>query len=569
MAGPVRVLVSDDGSSDDTAQIAWAEFARFRHARGAVLSAPNGGQAAALNRGLAVTDAEIVVRIDADCVMGPDALAFSVPWFRDPRIGSVGAMEEPRTDDVTWFHRLRALETLFQFRFARLGQSLVDGIVVIPGTFTAFRRDPVILAGGFPVRMNGEDSDVTMQIGRLGYRVVIDPRIRSFEDVPRTIGEFVEQRTRWTRASFHVYARHVPLRSGFAGPRVWFWTVRRGFSWFSLPAGLWPRSSCSNSCSPIPATGRTSPRSSCCMPLAARFRWPSACRSPSSTGTGAACCGCRPGSPTRSCGGWPRLKPSSRFPRARFPGRRGGHRFGRTQTRADVLEVMKSTPQQGLCPCGAISAEPAGPSQVAEAMPLRDHDMVGSGVIALARPRQGHFDLGTGFHGDVWLDLDALFLRPSLLRPHVRWLADHLRGHRIDAVCGPMEGGAFLAQAIAGLLGTAFLPAHRAPAPPGQATAYRLPRVRGGIDGWRVAIADDAVNAGTAVQACSDRLRGDGAVPVAVAALLSLGPASATVAEAMSMPFYAADTVRSHAWPADECSLCARRVPLTDPSSLD
>src|SRR4029077_4847090 len=37
--GPVRVLVSDDGSTDDTAQIAWAEFARFRYARGAVLSA--------------------------------------------------------------------------------------------------------------------------------------------------------------------------------------------------------------------------------------------------------------------------------------------------------------------------------------------------------------------------------------------------------------------------------------------------------------------------------------------------------------------------------------------------
>ena len=236
--GPVRVLVSDDGSSDDTAQIARAEFADFMNARGWVLSAPNGGQAAALNRGLASTDAEVVVRIDADCVMGPDALVFSVPWFRDPRIGSVGAMEEPRTDVVTWFHRLRTLETLFQFRFARLGQSLVDGIVVIPGTFTAFRREPAAIAGGFPVGMNGEDSDLTMQIGRLGYRVVIDPRIRSYEDVPRGIGEFVEQRTRWARASFHVYARHVPLRSGSAGPRVWFWTVRRAFSWFSLQVGL-------------------------------------------------------------------------------------------------------------------------------------------------------------------------------------------------------------------------------------------------------------------------------------------------------------------------------------------
>jgi cellulose synthase/poly-beta-1,6-N-acetylglucosamine synthase-like glycosyltransferase len=236
--GPVQVVVSDDGSTDATAAIARAEFAVFAHARGRVLSGPNARQSAALNRGLAITHAEIVIRIDADCVMGPDALTYSVPWFRDPLIGCVGAMEEPRIDTITWFHRLRTLETLFQFRFARLGQSMVDGIVVIPGTFTAFRREPAMTAGGFPVGMNGEDSDLTMQIGRLGYRVVVDPRIRSYEDVPRNVGEFVEQRTRWARASFHVYARHVPLRSGLAGPRVWFWTVRRGFSWFSLQAGL-------------------------------------------------------------------------------------------------------------------------------------------------------------------------------------------------------------------------------------------------------------------------------------------------------------------------------------------
>lgn len=236
--GPVRLIVSDDGSTDGTADIARTEIARFRHATARILSAPNGGQAAALNRGLAATDAPIVVRIDADCVMGADALVYSVPWFRDPEVGSVGAMEEPWADTVTWFHRMRVLETAFQFRFARLGQSVVDGIVVVPGTFTAFRREPAVIAGGFPEGMNGEDCDLTMQIGRLGYRVAVDPRIRSYEDVPRSAGEFVEQRTRWARAGFHTFARHVPLRAGFAGPRVWFWTIRRGFSWFSLQAGM-------------------------------------------------------------------------------------------------------------------------------------------------------------------------------------------------------------------------------------------------------------------------------------------------------------------------------------------
>lgn len=236
--GPVHVVVSNDGSYDDTEAIAWAELRQYRHATGRVLTAANGGQAAALNRGLTVTSASIVIRIDADCVMGPDALVYSIPWFRDPEIGSVGAMEEPRTDSVTWFHRLRVLETVFQFRFARLGQSVVDGIVVIPGTFTAFRREPAILAGGFPQGMNGEDCDLTMQIGRLGYRTAVDPRIRSYEDVPRSAGEFVEQRTRWARAGFHAFARHEPLRAGSFGPRVWFWTIRRGFAWFSLQAGM-------------------------------------------------------------------------------------------------------------------------------------------------------------------------------------------------------------------------------------------------------------------------------------------------------------------------------------------
>ncbi len=236
--GPVRVVVSNDGSSDGTERIAREVIASFCCARGWVLTAPNGGQSTALNRALAITDAQIVVRIDGDCVMGADALVYSAPWFRDPQIGMVGAMEQPRWEHITWFHRMRAFEALFQFRFARLGESLVDGVVVIPGTFTAFLRAPAALAGGFTTGMNGEDTDLTMQVGRLGYRAVIDPRIRCYEDVPRTSGEFVEQRTRWARAGFHVYARHVPLRSGWAGPRVWFWTLRRGFAWFSLQVGL-------------------------------------------------------------------------------------------------------------------------------------------------------------------------------------------------------------------------------------------------------------------------------------------------------------------------------------------
>lgn len=73
----------------------------------------------------------------------------------------------------------------------------------------------------------------------------------------------------------------------------------------------------------------------------------------------------------------------------------------------------------------------------------------------LALPQRGHFDLGTGYHGDLWLDLDVLFLWPSKLRPYVRELAERLAEHEVDAVSGPAAGGAFLAQALAGERGLA------------------------------------------------------------------------------------------------------------------
>jgi orotate phosphoribosyltransferase len=186
-------------------------------------------------------------------------------------------------------------------------------------------------------------------------------------------------------------------------------------------------------------------------------------------------------------------------------------------------------------------------------------------LTALANPQAGHFDLRTGFHGDLWLDLDALFLRPTLLRPHVGWLAEQLGAHRIDAVCGPMEGGAFLAQAVADRLGTSFLPAYRDSGP--QPEGYHLAPGTQRIAGWRVAVTDDAVNAGTAVRACAAELRRRAAEPVAVGALLALGPAATVVAREMSVPFYPVDTVASQAWPADECPLCASGRPLTRPSS--
>jgi orotate phosphoribosyltransferase len=193
-------------------------------------------------------------------------------------------------------------------------------------------------------------------------------------------------------------------------------------------------------------------------------------------------------------------------------------------------------------------------------------------AVRLAQPAWGHFDLGTGYHGDVWLELDALLLRPAWLRQPVRWMADRLREHAVDAVCGPVEGGAFLAYAVADLLTAAFLPGYRTPGetagyhllpvPGGIAASHSRPVLRG-IAGWRVGIVDDAVNAGTAVAACAAAVRAHDALPVAVTSLLALGDASTLIPERLGVPFYPAATLPSQTWPVRQCPLCAEAIPLT------
>ena len=202
---------------------------------------------------------------------------------------------------------------------------MVDGIVVIPGTFTAFRRGPAVTAGGFPVGMNGEDSDLTMQIGGLGYRVVVDPRIRSYEDCRAARGNSSSSGPAGP-GRFPRLRPARPAAGGLAGPRVWFWTLRRGFSWFSIQAGLVApifllelaltnptyRQNLATFALLYIAGGGIGLVIS--LPYAVKYGyWRASCRP-------------RPGSPSRSCAGWP---PWRRPSRCRPGPSRRGCRSGR------------------------------------------------------------------------------------------------------------------------------------------------------------------------------------------------------------------------------------------------
>ena len=207
--GTVRVLLGDDGSTDRTVEIAAALNRPGAGAYIEVLTGQHVGKARALNRALETATAEIVVCIDADIQIAPTAFGRLPGWFANPDIGCVGAFDLPNFDLPAWYTKGRFLECIASFGFARLAYERFDANN-IPGTFLAFRRAEALALGGWVEGMNGEDSDLTFNFGRLGLVSVIDPRIVIYEDVPQTMSDLVSQRTRWSRASIHLSARHMP-----------------------------------------------------------------------------------------------------------------------------------------------------------------------------------------------------------------------------------------------------------------------------------------------------------------------------------------------------------------------
>jgi orotate phosphoribosyltransferase len=180
--------------------------------------------------------------------------------------------------------------------------------------------------------------------------------------------------------------------------------------------------------------------------------------------------------------------------------------------------------------------------------------------------REGHFVFESGHHGDRWLDLDRLFLRPRRLIPHVAALAERLSRHGVDMVCGPMVGGALVAREIATELDVEFCYTERF-AHTGDdgfvPVAYRIPAsLQRSVEGKRMAVVDDAINAGSAVSGTLVALRACGAVPVALGALLVLARTGRARPAFDELPLERIAELDSRLWTPAECPLCASGVPL-------
>lgn len=187
-------------------------------------------------------------------------------------------------------------------------------------------------------------------------------------------------------------------------------------------------------------------------------------------------------------------------------------------------------------------------------------------VLELFSARNGHFLLESGHHGDFWLDLERLCLRPRLLQPYIGQLSDRFKPLRIDAVCGPLVEGAFVGLMVADRLNIEFTYSERFSRPTSNGLfpiGYRVPKpLRASLRGKRVAIVNDVINAGSAVKGTFADLQDCGASVIAIGALLALGSAASEFAAQVNVVLETLAVRPNNLWLAEECPLCAASVLL-------
>ncbi len=204
-----NIIFVDDGSKDET-------YKRVKEALSdnpkiQIFTKPNGGKASALNFGIAHTDAEFVVCIDADTKLYSNAISKMMRHFNQgeasENIGAVAGNVKVG-NQINMMTKWQAIEYTTSQNFDRLAYANINAITVVPGAIGAFRRSALEKAGGLTTDTLAEDCDLTIRILRAGYQVVNENKAIALTEAPETVKQFVKQRTRWSFGVMQTFWKH-------------------------------------------------------------------------------------------------------------------------------------------------------------------------------------------------------------------------------------------------------------------------------------------------------------------------------------------------------------------------
>lgn len=205
----LEIIAQDDCSTDDSYE--WMRKAQrdfnnipVRVGRNAV----NSGKARTQCHALSLSNAEIIISIDSDCIFHPDAIRELTACFCEPTVGAVGGrvgVSNPNAGTIT------AIQTFLYyaaFHLYKIPENWTRSVGCIAGCLFAIRRELLLKIEpevrerhwfGIPVNQ-GEDRFMTHLALLHGYGTYVNNDALCWTTVPATLPELFKQQLRWRQS---------------------------------------------------------------------------------------------------------------------------------------------------------------------------------------------------------------------------------------------------------------------------------------------------------------------------------------------------------------------------------
>jgi N-acetylglucosaminyltransferase len=207
-----EIIIVDDCSSDDSYQHALDALKGVANAR-VVRNATNMGKRRSINRALGMTKAEIVVSVDSDVVVEPEAVTRMIRCFSSAKVAAVGGRVAILNERESWLTRMQAVKYYYSYFLIKRVELRFRSVLCLSGCLTAYRR--TVLQELLPVLENrnllgveikyGEDRFLTRMIVKAGYETIMNPNAVCRTVGPTSVSVYLSQQLRWRRSNLVDY----------------------------------------------------------------------------------------------------------------------------------------------------------------------------------------------------------------------------------------------------------------------------------------------------------------------------------------------------------------------------
>ncbi|MCX6175142.1 MAG: glycosyltransferase [Ignavibacteriales bacterium] len=253
-----KIIVVNDGSKDQTLNILKEKFNAVKvpylpfdniptekvnavyicknYKNLVIVDKQNGGKADAINVGINISDSDLIIVVDADSIIERDSLLkMSYPFVENENVIAVGGtvriangcqINKGYVTSVnlpkSWLAKFQVVEYIRAFMFGRNGFQIMDGILIISGAFSCFKRNELMKVNGFLKDCIGEDMEIIVRMHRLLRKenpkalISFIPDPVCWTEAPENIKILGRQRKRWQKGTIVSLMLHKQL---FFNPR--------------------------------------------------------------------------------------------------------------------------------------------------------------------------------------------------------------------------------------------------------------------------------------------------------------------------------------------------------------